>query len=394
MDFPPISSRNFHQAANNKKPAPLKQKVRREGSYFRQLARELIHGSEDISVIPRSKAPERLSSARSILQYNRRVISPAKIASELNSEFEDAQKHLRECPAYPSQWRHANPEKCIEPVSIETESNAGIAHMQGTRPTMEDTHISTTLTLNFNNRTYYFPLYGIFDGHGGADCAKFLEDHIASYLTTRLDQVLTGSASPEIEEAAIFNLLKLAFVELGAEYQKLRGEGGSTANIAIIINNTLWVANVGDTRAILVRNGKAIALSEDAKPGLEKYKRDVENRHATVFEINGIARVQGNLATARAVGHHEITSGINPRAKIIKYDLAQLTKAERAFLVIACDGLWDVASSNQVAHTMKGMAKKSAAEIASILVRKGYEAGSQDNISALVVPLQNQIYPT
>jgi serine/threonine protein phosphatase PrpC len=86
------------------------------------------------------------------------------------------------------------------------------------------------------------------------------------------------------------------------------------------------------------------------------------------------------------VGHSETLSGVNPRAKIIKYSLDQLPQGKN-FLIIACDGLWDVASSFQVAKTVHKIAHLPPEKIAGFLARKAFEANSSDNLSILVVPL-------
>lgn len=325
--------------------------------------------------------------AQNITRFNRRIIPSSKVQDTLSQEFKDAQSHLNECAVEPSRWKFAKPEKCKEQLTMEKIGRIGIAHMQGMRPQMEDRHIAAQMVFNIKDQVHQVPLYGIFDGHGGVACARYLSKHLASYLKSHLENAISLAQSIEEEEAAIFNTLKLAFVDLGAKYRKLySGEGGSTANIAIIFKNQLWVANVGDTRAILVANGAATALSEDAKPGLEKYKKGVETRHATVIEVEGVPRVGGNLATARAVGHSEVHSGVNPRAKVIKYSLSQLPQGKN-FLIIACDGLWDVASSTQVAKTVNKVSHLNPEEIASFLARKAFEANSSDNLSVLVVPL-------
>ncbi|MBA3815229.1 MAG: protein serine/threonine phosphatase 2C family protein [Parachlamydiaceae bacterium] len=327
------------------------------------------------------------SFAQNIIKYNRRSIPPSQIQDNLSQEFQDAQTHLNDCAAASSRWRFARPEKCKELIAVEKIGRIGVVHMQGLRPQMEDYHIATQLTFSIKSLIYSIPLYGIFDGHGGVACARYLAKNLARYLKLHLETALTLTNSIDEEDVAIFNVLKLAFVDLGANYRKFyRGEGGSTANIAIIFKNQLWVANVGDTRAILVASGKVIALSEDAKPGLEKYRKGVETRHSTVIDVDGVPRVGGNLATARAVGHSETHSGVNPRSKIIKYPLNQLTEGKN-YLIIACDGLWDVASSIEVAKTVQKISHLSPEEIASFLARKAFEAESSDNLSVLVVAL-------
>lgn len=327
------------------------------------------------------------SIAQNIIKFNRRITPSSKVKDTLYQEFKDAQTHLNECPVDPSRWRFAKPEKCKEQLTTEKIGRIGIAHMQGLRHQMEDRHIAAHIVLNIRDEVHQALLYGIFDGHGGVACARYLSKHLGRYLKIELENALMFATSAEEEEAAIFNILKLAFVVLGAKYRKLySGEGGSTANIALILKNQLWVANVGDTRAILAVNGVPVALSEDAKPGLDKYKKGVENRRSVVIEVEGVPRVGGNLATARAVGHSELHSGVNPRAKVIKYPLDKIPQGKN-FLIIACDGLWDVASSAQVAKTVHKVSHLPPDEIASFLARKAFQANSADNLSVLVVPL-------
>lgn len=71
---------------------------------------------------------------------------------------------------------------------------------------------------------------------------------------------------------------------------------------------------------------------------------------------------------------------IVPRSKITKFD------ASSGFLCIACDGLWDVATSNQVGSAIDTLVKdgKSLKEIADILTLGAVGSGSEDNISVLV----------
>lgn len=62
--------------------------------------------------------------------------------------------------------------------------------------------------------------------------------------------------------------------------------GGSTAVTAILINGKkLVVANVGDSRAVLCRNGIAEALTIDHEP--LKEKRQVESRGGFVVKRPG-----------------------------------------------------------------------------------------------------------
>lgn len=64
------------------------------------------------------------------------------------------------------------------------------------------------------------------------------------------------------------------------------GRGGSTAVTAILINGqNLWVANVGDSRAVLSKRGQAIQMSIDHEPNTER--GSIENRGGFVSNMPG-----------------------------------------------------------------------------------------------------------
>ena len=69
-------------------------------------------------------------------------------------------------------------------------------------------------------------------------------------------------------------------------------QAGSTCVVAVIRDNTLTVANAGDSRAVLCRRGEAIPLSRDHKPQDEDERARIQNAGGFVQE----GRVNGSLA--------------------------------------------------------------------------------------------------
>ena len=76
--------------------------------------------------------------------------------------------------------------------------------------------------------------------------------------------------------------------------------------LSILDNGKLWVANVGDSRGVLCNDkGVAIPLSFDHKPSQLKEKKRIQEAGGFVA-MNGVWRVQGVLATSRALGDYPL----------------------------------------------------------------------------------------
>ena len=123
---------------------------------------------------------------------------------------------------------------------------------------------------------------------------------------------------------------------------------GSTCVVAVIRNDTLTVANAGDSRAVLCRRGEAVALSRDHKPQDEAERARIQNAGGFVQE----GRVNGSLALSRAIGDLEYKQSKSlPANEQIVTAHPEITTTELQdgdeFLVIACDGIWDVLTNQQ-----------------------------------------------
>ena len=125
---------------------------------------------------------------------------------------------------------------------------------------------------------------------------------------------------------------------------------GCTSVVAVLLGGTLYVANAGDSRAVLCRKGgEGHDMSVDHKPTLEGEKARI--LAAGGFVADG--RVKGSLALSRAIGDigFKQTPGIGPEAQMVtalpEVRVEQLLPGDE-FLVLACDGIWDVMTSQQV----------------------------------------------
>lgn len=156
-----------------------------------------------------------------------------------------------------------------------------------------------------------------------------------------------------ITDAGIKQLVKIAKKNgtigpgMKVNEKDLPVNAGCTATVALITKTEIYVANSGDTRAVLSSKGKAKDLSHDHKPDLPSEMRRVERAGGYVEE----GRVNGVIAISRAIGDWEYKNkSLKPEdnmVSVVPEVIVEPIKPEHDFLLIACDGIWDCMTSQQ-----------------------------------------------
>eukprot|EP00121_Abeoforma_whisleri_P009271 Awhi_evm1s8525 len=113
--------------------------------------------------------------------------------------------------------------------------------------------------------------FACFDGHSGDKAADFCKHNFHVYIEKAANSskniFLGGDSSQEREKEVIKNVFQDIHEAFVKEYP---GESsGTTATIAILSENQLTIASVGDSRALLYSSGELIFLTQDHKPDLE-----------------------------------------------------------------------------------------------------------------------------
>lgn len=130
------------------------------------------------------------------------------------------------------------------------------------------------------------------------------------------------------------------------------GQVGCTSVVAVLQGSELYIANAGDSRAVLGRGKLAVPLSEDHKPASANERSRITNAGGFVSEVGGVTRVNGNLNLSRAIGdlRYKGNHDVARDAQIItaEPDVRRVTiMPEDRFFLLACDGIWDVLSNQQ-----------------------------------------------
>lgn len=250
----------------------------------------------------------------------------------------------------------------------------------GKRESNEDKHKvienENNVYKNLNNINYY----AIYDGHGGKDVSTFLEIEIHNYfLLPNIDYSDLKKLKNHIKN--VFNHLQK---KLDINYRNKSYNKGSTALIVIIYKDKenkkhLYIINLGDCRSILCNGkNKSIQLSVDHKPSLDVEKKRIGKLGGSIYHDGYDWRVE-SLSVSRAFGDIDTKPYISHIPDIYKKILNNTDK----FIVLACDGLWDVMSNQEVTNfILKNINDKK--NISKKLGEYAIQKGSTDNISIII----------
>lgn len=253
-----------------------------------------------------------------------------------------------------------------------------------------------------------FPGFAIFDGHGGNEASTFCKEKIGETLQKCVDHFVTSGADFEV-----YNALKIAFVLLDAYFAGYREKHnlpkypGCAAICALFFRGELFVANAGDSRAILILDDEILQLSYDYNASQKYALKSVAKRGGTiqkgrVLNDNETNRMIRSLAMTRAIGddHLRKTDGIKPvtpRPKITMIDFNNTIDGLKLFenkniqLLLCSDGLTefyidskttDFFSTKAIGRAVQSLRDtKTPLEIAEILIKEARKRGSKDDIT-------------
>lgn len=273
------------------------------------------------------------------------------------------------------------------------------AHSTSGKPTyQQDRHVI--------QHTAHSSLYLVADGHGSPTAGHIVAEHCAKLLPSLLTSrgLLSEPHRPEAPSqlrAAIAELDQSAIDVTSA----LRVYAGSTLCLVLHAASHLLVANVGDSRAVLISSRGSRALSTDHVCTLPKERARIEAAGGWI--VGGL--LNGHISMSRAIGDDDLkghrnltpfeapdgTKGHRFRESLFvaNADVTRATVgANDLVAVVASDGVWGKLSNEAVAAVVREQLSKgrSAQETARAVVRKAIAKGSRDNVTTVVALLHDE----
>jgi len=238
------------------------------------------------------------------------------------------------------------------------------------RNTMEDGHFIVDDILGDGKSI----LFGVLDGHGGRDMTDFV---IGVFAKEFLNQY--NACKKDVKTALEKTFLKVDEILPDSVNSS---EMGATACVGIISfeagKRILYIANVGDTRAVLGQVAGYKRVSYDHKASDQNEQARVKKDGGNIF----FNRVQGLLAVSRAFGDHSLKDkGVSAVPYIERIELRLIDK----YLVVATDGLWDVMEDQEAIEIVKK--REGALDMAKRLLQTALKNCTRDNTSVMVLVL-------
>ena len=277
----------------------------------------------------------------------------------------------------------------------------GVRSIQGRRKKMEDTYLCQLdiecprnpddIDVNLNDEPIKAHIFGVFDGHGGIEIAQYVKDNFVNVLINTdefkkekyedalkkafetIDQTLKDNTEEtrqqlkkiqEIERKKELLNKKPIENDLSDKEQNdlevfksilnprkldncnISMFTGTTACVCLIIENTIYIANAGDSRCVIIKKEKNYKIDMQTKDHRlvdpdEKRRIEVDDE----FVDNSNSRLNGVLSLSRSIGDLEYKKREwhKPEDQIItcKPDIYKKTISEVAYILLGTDGVWE-----------------------------------------------------
>ena len=282
--------------------------------------------------------------------------------------------------------------------------------MGNVRDYNEDTITATKLQLkNDDKNNIYF--FGLYDGHGGKGCSFYLKDN--------MHKNINEFSSLGIKRGIIETEENFKKEEGLNENGEIKDASGSCGIIAMIKDRKCIIANVGDSRLVIFKNGTISFTTEDHKPDSDVEKKRIELAGGKIYQTPSLFPLfqngkqieipwrvlPGRLSVSRTFGDIEAKDEKFGGMKGVVVAMPDITEIELNdeynFIVIGCDGIFDVLTNEELLECIRIVLKEKkmteyindddvhelCGEFAAMIIKSALAKDSFDNVSCIVIAI-------
>ncbi|KAJ8368188.1 hypothetical protein SKAU_G00082160 [Synaphobranchus kaupii] len=285
-----------------------------------------------------------------------------------------------------------------------------VSARRGEREEMQDAHVLlpdlSSCLPSLPPQVCRLAYFAVFDGHGGSRASRFAAEHLHHTLALKFPKGEVENLDKLVKKCLLdtFKQTDEDFLKQ-ASSQKPAWKDGTTATCMLVVDDLMYVANLGDSRALLCRveqEGEdeckkcvTLSLSKEHNPTCYEERMRIQKAGGTVRE----GRVLGVLEVSRSLG-----DGQYKRCGVISTpDLrrCQLTHNDK-FVILACDGLFKVFTAEEAVRfvhsvlqdvTVEAREGQTAEEgrfeaACQRLANEAVQRGCADNVTVILVSIQ------
>lgn len=254
---------------------------------------------------------------------------------------------------------------------------------------LEDQSQIESGSLSFLDSGPYGTFVGVYDGHGGPETSRYVNDHLFQNLK-RFTTEQNAMSMDVIRKA--YHATEEGFLSIVAKQWTVKPQlaaVGTCCLVAVVCNGTLYIANAGDSRAVLGRTVKAtgevigIQLSVEHNASIDSVRQELHSLHPDDPQIvvlkHNVWRVKGLIQISRSIGDVYLKKAeFNREPLYAKFRLRDPIKrpiltADPAismheiqptdqFLILASDGLWEHLSNQDAVDIVQNNPRNGSAK--------------------------------
>mmetsp|Transcript_79219 Transcript_79219/g.183831 ORF Transcript_79219/g.183831 Transcript_79219/m.183831 type:complete len:365 (+) Transcript_79219:89-1183(+) len=228
-------------------------------------------------------------------------------------------------------------------------------------------------------------IYGVFDGHG--PCGHDVSNFVQTIISRNFAQHPLFHDDPEKALSAAFLQTQNQCIKLQAEGQLDCSLSGTTATLAMQRDSVLYIAHVGDSRAVLARmcdgHLECEDLTNDHKPTCDGERRRIEAAGGEVRRLDGDiphrvflrGKMYPGLAMTRALGDTVGTiAGVTSLPEVSAFKI----KDNWQFMLLCSDGVWEFMTSHEAVELVHRFAVADVQKAAETLAAEAWTRWIQE----------------
>jgi serine/threonine protein phosphatase PrpC len=213
------------------------------------------------------------------------------------------------------------------------------------------------------------------DGVGGAASGALASSIATETILSELHRWWhkVPKRTPDVIEAALkrgIDVANKAIYQKASSIAEHHGMG-TTTTLALVLDGEAYIAQVGDSRAYLVRKGTAKQLTKD---------------QSFVQRLIDAGRMTQKEA-AQSEHRNIILQALGPEEKVVT-DLYRLKLENGDFLVLCSDGLSNQVSPEEIARIARGSGRPQ--EICAALIEEAMHTGAPDNVTVIAARMRTE----